>query len=605
MECSHISNDIVRLEVIRASLPPSDVAADALRCKAGGCGSTESTYICLTCGNIGCGRYINHHALDHYDATKHPLAIDVRNAVPFCYECDDYIIAPTEGLSDVLDNARNLVLTSLHPNGSAAPTDEEMSEERQSDIAETPNSVALMQELTPEENESKRASGEVASDSNLRPKQSRRRKMAKHFANTRKSMGVIGLRNLGNTCFMNAILQSLSNTIPLRDYFLVQFSPNIPQGANPQTSGPRTRKTKSLGEFSICSEFCYLLREIWSGESTVISPNSFFTTLCRAMPIFRGYQQQDAQEFLRYLLDRMHTELCSKVNNDNTIVMKLFRGILWNKVMCLHCGSKSDKEDPFLDLSLDIPERFAARRNKVLQRVDPCTVYDCLKAFTDVEELADTERYMCTKCQAKRRCTKKFTLKKLPEVLCLHIKRFRWTRHSRSKIDTYVRFPLEGLDVGAFAVEDRRTNIYDLYAAVVHHGSGPGSGHYTAYVLGVDSQWYHISDGRVTMVSPERLAEDVVYMLFYRRRKLKTPRSFTNMTTPPSSTVSSEASSPVSLSAGSSSAAVGAASSSNLLALSMNYTQDEEEGYEGGDQAGTGSAGPQRGRRRRKGQVER
>ncbi|RUO95841.1 hypothetical protein BC936DRAFT_143114, partial [Jimgerdemannia flammicorona] len=85
---------------------------------------------------------------------------------------------------------------------------------------------------------------------------------------------------------------------------------------------------------SMSTEFCHLLREIWSVDPVVgtIAPESFFSILCKAVPIFKGYQQQDAQEFLRFLLDRLHTELSARSSSETTIIWKLFRGILWNKV---------------------------------------------------------------------------------------------------------------------------------------------------------------------------------------------------------------------------------------------------------------------------------
>lgn len=102
------------------------------------------------------------------------------------------------------------------------------------------------------------------------------------------------------------------------------------------------------------------------------------------MPRFRGYHQQDAHEFLRYMLDRLHMELealnNSSANKSNvralnaTIVTSIFGGILQNEVKCLICGTESRKLDPFFgdtsfhycfhlfilifaDLSLDIPQK--------------------------------------------------------------------------------------------------------------------------------------------------------------------------------------------------------------------------------------------------------
>ena len=54
-----------------------------------------------------------------------------------------------------------------------------------------------------------------------------------------------------------------------------------------------------------------------------------------------------------------------------------------------------------------------------------CVVADCLQKFTDIEELADSERFHCARCNTKQPSTKKFWIRRLPNVLCLHIKRFR------------------------------------------------------------------------------------------------------------------------------------------------------------------------------------
>lgn len=103
-----------------------------------------------------------------------------------------------------------------------------------------------------------------------------------------------------------------------------------------------------------------------------------------------------------------------------------------------------------MDMSLTIPERFVARRNKIEQMIHPCTLQDCLEAFTELETLAESEQYRCEGCKDMERITKKFMIKKLPEVLCLHVTRFRFTRNSRAKVDTYVQFPLVGLDMAPF-----------------------------------------------------------------------------------------------------------------------------------------------------------
>ncbi|EDS32535.1 conserved hypothetical protein [Culex quinquefasciatus] len=125
-------------------------------------------------------------------------------------------------------------------------------------------------------------------------------------------------------------------------------------------------------------------------------------------------------------LSHLHTK------GRNSIVTNVFGGILQSEVRCLICGMESKKHDPFLDLSLDIPEKFYTKESAVDGGGDKdkdapvCHISDCLSSFTEVEELAETELYYCNSCKCKQKSTKRFWIRRLPNVLCLHIKRFRW-----------------------------------------------------------------------------------------------------------------------------------------------------------------------------------
>ncbi|XP_043536047.1 ubiquitin carboxyl-terminal hydrolase 3 [Chiloscyllium plagiosum] len=316
-----------------------------------------------------------------------------------------------------------------------------------------------------------------------------------------------------------------------------------------KTAGRRTYHTRSQGDnsVSLVEEFRKTLCALWQGSQTAFCPESLFYVIWKIMPNFRGYQQQDAHEFMRYLLDHLHLELqrsyngmttsfitpdsssissSSKccVNGVSTIVTNIFGGILQNEVNCLICGTESRKFDPFLDLSLDIPSQFRNKRSKNQDNGPVCTLRDCLRSFTDLEELDETELYMCHKCKKRQKSTKKFWIQKLPKVLCLHLKRFHWTAYLRNKIDTYVEFPLRGLDMKCFLLEPENSGpescLYDLAAVVVHHGSGVGSGHYTAYATH-EGRWFHFNDSTVTLTEEETVMKAKAYILFYVERQTK------------------------------------------------------------------------------------
>ncbi|KAL2093233.1 hypothetical protein ACEWY4_010545 [Coilia grayii] len=354
-------------------------------------------------------------------------------------------------------------------------------------------------------------------------------------------LGATGLRNLGNTCFMNAILQSLSSVEQFSCYFKELPAVALRSG---KTAGQRMYHTRSQGDsnVSLVEEFRKTLCSLWQGSQTAFSPDALFYVIWKIMPSFRGYQQQDAHEFMRYLLDHLHRELQGSrngahrppvsadairagdkcwVNGTSSVVTSIFGGVLQSEVNCLICGTESRKLDPFLDLSLDIPSQFRIKRSKDQEPGPTCTLRDCLRSFTELEELDETELYMCHKCKKRQKSTKKFWVQKLPKVLCLHLKRFHWTAYLRNKVDTYVQFPMQGLDMSNYLLEPESASpqscVYDLAASVVHHGSGVGSGHYTAYGCH-DGRWYHFNDSTVTVTDESAVRKAKAYILFYVAR---------------------------------------------------------------------------------------
>uniref|UniRef100_A0A8C2EE20 Ubiquitin carboxyl-terminal hydrolase n=1 Tax=Cyprinus carpio TaxID=7962 RepID=A0A8C2EE20_CYPCA len=475
MECPHLSSSVcVTVDPTRfPNGSPSSWCCSV-------CRSNKSTWVCLMCLNVHCGRYVNGHAKKHFEeiqapggcqrkpereklsekSQQHSVCMDCNSYSTFCYRCDEFVVNDTKlgHVQRVREHLQSL-------ENSVSNTDRQR-KRKQSDSS------------SPDSKLKKDSDGTVA-------------------------QSATGLRNLGNTCFMNAILQSLSYAKPvpkqLFDYWLTLS--NTPHGLS-----------DVIGKLS--DVFC------------------------------RGYQQQDAHEFLRYLLEHLHREMQGSkngspspalspdrpkhaseskccINGTSTIVTSVFGGVLQNEVYCLICGTESRKFDPFLDLSLDIPSQFRIKFTKDQEPGPTCTLNDCLQSFTDLEELDETELYMCHKCKTRQKSTKKFWIQKLPKVLCLHLKRFHWTAFLRNKIDTYVEFPMRGLDMKSFLLEPENSLLenclYDLAAVVVHHGSSIGSGHYTAYGLH-EHRWYHFNDSTVTLVSEEAVLKAKAYILFYTER---------------------------------------------------------------------------------------
>ncbi|KAK2532792.1 Usp2 [Columba guinea] len=332
--------------------------------------------------------------------------------------------------------------------------------------------------------------------------------------------GLTGLRNLGNTCFMNSILQCLSNTKELRDYCL-------------QNQYLRDLNNNSRMRTALMSEFAKLIQLLWtSSPNESVSPSEFKTQIQRYAPRFVGYNQQDAQEFLRFLLDGLHSEVNRVLvrprastdtldhlpddeksrqmwrryqEREDSRISDLFVGQLKSSLTCSECGYCSTAFDPFWDLSLPIPKKSYGE----------VTLMDCLRLFTKEDVLDGDEKPTCCRCKARTRCTKKFSIQKFPKILVLHLKRFSEARIRTSKLTTFVNFQLKDLDLREFASQSCNHAIYNLYAVSNHSGTTMG-GHYTAYCKNpVSSEWHSFNDSRVTPMSSSHVRSSDAYLLFY------------------------------------------------------------------------------------------
>lgn len=526
--------------------------------KCSECKSDKNNWICLHCGSVLCGRYEKAHALSHFKAKNHKVCMNILDCSVFCYKCDDFVINETNSVEELRQELKSED-DSCSETSSSSKSQQETASVSSNDSGweDTPKPG---RKLRPR----KRTISSESGDSAATPKRKSLRK-------------VVGLRNLGNTCFMNSVLQSLSNIKEFSCYF--NALPCLePTGKQKQQRVYCSRSLKeSMSDANVVEELRKVLLNLSKGGdgSKAISPECLFLVIWKVVPQFRGHRQHDAHEFLRYMLDRLHTELqhlsidvtplitadCktasaatvgasatslgSNVNSNNykggrsSIVTNVFGGTLQSEVRCLICGMESKKHDPFLDLSLDIPEKFykecvaaSGTSNDNKSQTEPkakalCNISDCLSSFTEVEELAETELYYCSSCKCKQRSTKRFWIRRLPNVLCLHIKRFRWNNFFRTKLDLRISFPIKSLDMSQYVLnnmpETRRTsqscNVYDLAAVIVHHGNGSSCGHYTSFAIN-NGTWLHFNDHTVKEVPSSAVAECKPYILFYIRRDI-------------------------------------------------------------------------------------
>ncbi|KAM0918431.1 hypothetical protein ACQ4PT_008968 [Festuca glaucescens] len=269
-----------------------------------------------------------------------------------------------------------------------------------------------------------------------------------------------GLQNLGNTCYLNSVLQCLTYTEPFAAYL-------------------RSGRHKS-------------------------------SCISRS---FRNSRQEDAHELMVNLLESMH-KCClpsgvpseSASAYEKSLVHKIFGGRLRSQVKCTRCLHCSNKFDPFLDLSLDIGKAT--------------TLVRALENFTE-DELLDggKKQYQCERCRQKVVAKKRFTIDRAPNVLTVHLKRFS-PFNPREKIDKKVDFqPV--LDLEPFVSDSKGADYkYSLYGVLVHAGWSTQSGHYYCYVRTSSGMWHNLDDNQVRQVCEADVLKQKAYMLFYVRDRV-------------------------------------------------------------------------------------
>jgi ubiquitin C-terminal hydrolase len=187
----------------------------------------------------------------------------------------------------------------------------------------------------------------------------------------RSKKGLVGLQNLGNTCFMNTSLQCVSNCYELTQYFLKDLYKKDINQDNPIGTGGVLAKA-----------YANFLKNVWYGEAGVFSPWNFKRAIATFQSMFSGYQQHDTQEFLNYLLDGLHEDLnrvlkkplvekddSNKHDNvksqeqwigylrrNQSVLVDLLYGQYKSTLYCpdQDCQNVSTTFDPFLSISLPL-----------------------------------------------------------------------------------------------------------------------------------------------------------------------------------------------------------------------------------------------------------
>ncbi|CAD6197039.1 unnamed protein product [Caenorhabditis auriculariae] len=542
------------------------------------CGMCPNSWLCLQCGDTFCSRTHKSHGLEHHNETLHSVVVECHRHLFHCYMCDEIIDVDNqdEQLIAIVEALKKLFNTNtdyddihyMDEDGEEEGRDLETEEENDGLARSRANTKFLQDEDTgsvPEDDSVMRGSHKrqtkdfFSADllsgplcpTNVRQRRRKDRKGRKQKTEYAKVIREAppnnvpkrrGLKNIGNTCFMNSVIQALNTTTTFRGYLtqLPILEPDDIANERPPVEAPRYITRKAISNLKdpsknkppastmvLAEEMRKVLIQLnQRGKDTAFAPHEFHHVVTSIKPSFRGFGQHDAHEFLRVILERMHQELrrcripemteqwltdeCgpAPVMPSGSVVSRIFEGALQSQVICLSCKTPSIKMDPFLDISLDLNIRGTGNNTRLV---------DCMRSFFAKETLDQHEQYMCGHCGTKQPSTKQLFVKVLPNLLCVHLKRFR---ANGMKNDPAVDFPISGLDIKDFmapASDKRESTVFGLSAIIVHSGASTSSGHYVAYCYH-EGFWFYFSDHTVRLVAESIVQTQKPYLLFYTRR---------------------------------------------------------------------------------------
>ncbi|TYI84570.1 hypothetical protein E1A91_D05G374700v1 [Gossypium mustelinum] len=328
----------------------------------------------------------------------------------------------------------------------------------------------------------------------------------------RKKGPPLGLRNLGNSCYLNSVLQCLTYTPPLANFCL----------RSQHSSSCDASASKKPRDCPFCILEAWITRSL-TLDLTLDAPSKIQSCIKIFAEHFRFGRQEDAHEFLRYVIDACHntclrlkklrrqgSEGGGEAVNGNTVVKEIFGGALQSQVKCLGCGAESNKVDEIMDISLDI--------------LNSGSLKEAMHKFFQPEVLDGNNKYKCDNCKKLVAARKQLSIRQAPNILVIQLKRFEGILGA--KIDRLITFE-EVLVLSSFmskASQDPQP-VYNLFGTIVHSGYSPESGHYYAYIKDAMGRWYCCNDSFVSLSNLQEVLSEKVYILFFSRTNQR-PGSF-------------------------------------------------------------------------------
>ena len=341
---------------------------------------------------------------------------------------------------------------------------------------------------------------------------------------------LVGLNNIGATCYMNATLQCLSNTKKLTEYFLKEFK-------NDNSNKIMT------------NEYYKVIKNLWNRENNnkSYSPNSFKEVLSKENPLFAGIQANDSKDLINFLIERFHQELnIVNINQDdlsqipanqmnessmlnafvidfrqkfNSPISNFFYGILETRSQCQGCKIMkfnfqlySFLEFPLEQVNLFFNNKMGKPLYSQNGKNSDINLYECFEYNRKIDLMNGENQMFCDQCNKLCDATYTTLIYSGPNYLIINLNRGKGAVY-----ECKVIFP-EQLNILNYVTFTQGITVYELYAVICHFGPSSMSGHFVAYCKNsIDHKWYLYNDAIVTQCKREQQYKDgMPYILFYK-----------------------------------------------------------------------------------------
>lgn len=449
--------------------------ADGLaKCKK--CDLESNLWLCLTCGNLGCGRAQfggvggNSHGLAHFEETGHPVSVKQGTITAegtadiYCYACNDARIDPK-----LAEHLRHFGMNVL-------------------DLSKTEKS---MTELQLEQN--------LKFDFNMTGEDGK--ELEPLFG-----PGLTGLKNLGNSCYLASTLQSLFAFPSFQTRYRDAYRPHTASCSNTLPATCLECQLGKLADGMLSGRYSVPHPPIEQGPATTedssskdgpvfqagIRPSMFKSLIGKGHEEFSTMRQQDADEFFKHTVTAIQKENRRLAANSGAAsegaptndATTIFSYGLQHKLQCTECKRvRYTVEAQDAGLSLPVPLRPKTIQSKAKEPAEgvnagqsasattasslpkqqptsyePVTLEECLDIFTSPEEL----EYNCPACQKKVTATKQTLFTTFPEVLAVQVRRFQLVNWVPQKVNVQIVVPLEPFELDRYLGTGKRDDEEEL-----------------------------------------------------------------------------------------------------------------------------------------------